>query len=148
MPETHGRTLDAAGYLGSAIPFPTDVVWAAQHTLIAPVRYEHTMLLGEEATELPVLGGELSFQPNDYDYRRTVSAELAWGLTAVGLVSNLGGTDVTFEWSNFGDWENLWLPERVRHMTMPELVVGHDGRWHILYKNYLTDQMMSISTEE
>lgn len=147
MPETHGRTLAASGYLGLSAPFPTDVAWVAQYALLAPARLESTMVLGEEVTELPIAGGMLNFQPLERDYRRTASAGLGWGMTAVGLVSNLGGTDVTFEWSNFGEWENLPLPAGLEYMTMPELVVGAEGRWHLLYKNYLTDQVMSISTE-
>ena len=38
------------------------------------------------------------------------------------------------------------LPDGIENMTMPELIVGMDGRWHIVYKDYITDQMMSIST--
>jgi len=31
-------------------------------------------------------------------------------------------------------------------MNVPELTVGLDGRWHLLYHNYRTDQLMCIST--
>jgi hypothetical protein len=66
-------------------------------------------------------------------------------MTAVTLISNMGGEDTWFEWSNYGDWEQLPMPE-MEHMTMPELIVGMDGRWHIVYKNFLTDQIMCRST--
>jgi len=37
-------------------------------------------------------------------------------------------------------------PAELEYMSMPELIVGRDGRWHIVYKNYLTDQIMCRST--
>jgi hypothetical protein len=78
--------------------------------------------------------------------RRTVSAALAWGDTSVGLIANLTGDYTIFEWDNFGDFENLPLPAGLEHASMHELVVGPDGRWHILYRDWFEDELRVIST--
>ena len=79
-------------------------------------------------------------------YRRTVSATTAWGDTAVGLIANLLGNYTVFEWDNFGDWEELPLPAALEHASHHELVVGPDGRWHIIYRDWLNDDLRVIST--
>jgi hypothetical protein len=32
-------------------------------------------------------------------------------------------------------------------MSMPELVVDHGGRWHIIYRNWMTDEILCRSTK-
>lgn len=76
---------------------------------------------------------------------RTASAAQARGYTAVGLVSDSAGDRQYFEWSNFGDWQSLPLPD-IRFMSKPELAVGEDGRWHIVYHDLVTDDIMVVST--
>ena len=141
-----GRTIAASAYMGEIPVFPSEVAWVVSSNFLAPMRIERDYLSTGWTTELPYAGAGLDARPHEVDYRRTVSADMAWGFTAVGLMSNFGGSDVIFEWSNYGEWENLPLPEGIEHMTMPELVVGTDGRWHILYHNYELDRMMCIST--
>jgi hypothetical protein len=141
--ETWGRTLGTAIYLDeSALSF-YGACWASHGDFLKPVRYELTLPISGE-NKATALDMEENFLVKDG--RRTVSTESGWGFGAVALISNLGGSDVIFEWSNFGDWEQLPLPEGMDCMTMPELIIGNDGRWHILYKNYKTDQIMCLST--
>ncbi|MBN2081346.1 hypothetical protein JW859_03970 [bacterium] len=141
--ETFGKTLDTAAYIGPEFNQYYEVCWAAQGESFNPFRLEMTFPLFGEAKTTP-LNMDLNLLHDDL--RRTVSSATAWGPTAVGLISNLGSTQNIFEWSNFGGWENLPLPDGLDYMTMPELVVGYDGRWHLLYKNYRTDQIMCRST--
>ena len=141
--ETRGKTLDTALYIGPEYSQRYEVCWASHDESFNPFRLEMTYpLFGEE--QYTTLHSDI--YPLHYDMRRTVSSVTAWGPTAVGLISNLGGTQVIFEWSNFGDWEVLPLPDGLDYMTMPELVVGYDGRWHLIYRNYRTDQIMCRST--
>ncbi|GEM_PF-2095193 len=140
--ESWGRTLTAAAYAMPQYGLNGQVAYASHGSAILPIRYDIPFaLFGEaELTELPMQSEFAAI-----DAKRTVSTIMGWGKTAVTLISNMGGEDTWFEWSNFGDWERLPLPE-LEHMTMPELIVGMDGRWHIVYKNFLTDQIMCRST--
>ena len=74
----------------------------------------------------------------------------AWGGTAVALLGDIPGEHPQFMWSNFGNWEDIPLPEGLDsiegRMSMPELIIGEDGRWHIVYHNYLDDTIMGRST--
>lgn len=81
-------------------------------------------------------------------YRRTVSATTAWGDTAVGIGASLLGDVFFFEWDNFGNFEDLPLPVALLNETAShhELVVGPDGRWHIIYRDYANDDLRIIST--
>jgi len=86
------------------------------------------------------------------DLRRTVSAVTTSSATAVGLICDLGGREPYLEWSNFGNWEKLPMPgpdatygSDVR-MSKPQLFVGHDGRWHIVYVDWDTDTVYCRST--
>ncbi|MCB1219544.1 MAG: hypothetical protein H7A35_02135 [Planctomycetales bacterium] len=81
------------------------------------------------------------------NHRRTVSATTAWGDSAVGIGSSLEGHVFFFEWDNFGDFEALPLPAGLEgHSSRHELVVGPDGRWHIIYYDYWNDDIRIIST--
>jgi hypothetical protein len=77
----------------------------------------------------------------------TVSAAQAWGLTAVGICDQFAGASATLEWSNFGEFEELGLPPLdFARTSMHELVVGVDGRWHILYRDADDGGIYAIST--
>ncbi|MEZ5337793.1 MAG: hypothetical protein R3F46_05965 [bacterium] len=84
-------------------------------------------------------------KPDPSALERTVSMDLARGYTAAGIVAGSAGDRGYMEWSNFGEWEELPLPE-IPFMSMPELVVGSDGRWHIIYHDLITDDLMVVST--
>jgi hypothetical protein len=79
--------------------------------------------------------------------RRTVSCASGAGATAVIMVASWDGVERYFAWSNFGEWQELPLPTGLVTMAAPELVAGMDGRWHILYKDWLTDNIMCWSTK-
>jgi len=144
-PECWGRTLAVSVYTDKSMITQTGVYWATHDNLYTPIRLEYNLAWGLSVTDLP-FDPYGQIEPYAVEGRRTVSADLAWGLTAVGLLCDFNGGNAYFEWSRFGDWETLPLPDGVEHWSSPELVVGTDGRWHIIYKNILTDQVMSIST--
>ncbi|MCB1186048.1 hypothetical protein KDL29_02680 [bacterium] len=83
-----------------------------------------------------------------FESRNCVSAMTAWGNTAVGIGSGVMGDVGFFEWSNFGDWEALPLPQDMQYGSLHELVTGPDGRWHIIYRDYVNDDLRIISTVE
>jgi len=139
--EVWGRTLDGSAYENTYLSDDVHVLWSAYGRNEYPLRIELANGLGPELTDLP--GGPA--QSGVYG-GRSVSAALGHGGTAVAVVCNLDGSEAYMEWSNFGRWETLPLPEGAQYMNVPELTVGLDGRWHLLYHNYRTDQLMCIST--
>jgi hypothetical protein len=144
-PEAWGRTLAVSAYIDIAYALPIEVYWATHSSLYAPVRLEHSILWGITVEELPY-NHQTMYSPIANEGRRTVSAAMSWGVTAVGLMVDYNGSHPYMEWSNFGDWETLPPPEGRQPMCGPELVVGRDGRWHIIYKDPLTDRVMCRST--
>ncbi|MCB1219543.1 MAG: hypothetical protein H7A35_02140 [Planctomycetales bacterium] len=89
------------------------------------------------------------FQPELlYESRNCVSAMTAWGNTAVGIGSGVMGDVGFFEWSDFGNWEELPVPSGMDNGSLHELVVGPDGRWHIIYRDFVNDDLRIISTVE
>ncbi|MCB1217453.1 hypothetical protein KDL44_08665 [bacterium] len=84
-------------------------------------------------------------KPEPSALERTVSIVQARGYTAAGIVAGSAGDRGYMEWSNFGNWEELPLPE-IPFMSKPELVVGSDGRWHIIYHDLINDDLMVVST--
>jgi hypothetical protein len=142
-PAVRGRTLDTTTYSTGA-PSGSDArvaFFAAYGPGTDALRYELAPLDAPQLSALPIgapAGGEA---------RRTVSAAQAQGLTGVVLVSSLDGSRQLFQWSNFGEWQDIPLPSGLERAFEPELVVGGDGRWHILYKDWLTDQLLCWSTQ-
>jgi len=145
-PQDWGRVLDSCIYsngYGTVRSF-----WVACAT-IGPSMIIDYYRDGERAIPLPhefTLGDF-----TQYDIRRTVSTAYAWGGTALGLNCDLFGQTPIFMWSDFGDWEPLPMPPGLNpgeggYISKPELIVGDDGRWHILYHDYDTDQIMVRST--
>ncbi|MCB1219966.1 MAG: hypothetical protein H7A35_01470 [Planctomycetales bacterium] len=79
--------------------------------------------------------------------QHTLSAAQAWGLTAVAISDQFGGEQGWLEWSNFGEFESLALPPiDMQYTMMHELVVGADGRWHIIYRDKRDGAIYAIST--
>ncbi|MBN2081344.1 hypothetical protein JW859_03960 [bacterium] len=141
--EVWGRTIDTSVYMGPRVNEYCEVYWTTHDNLMTPRRYslQHPLFGHNSIAYL-----EMETEPYQAEVRRTVSSEITWGVSAVTLMADLWGDDVLFEWSNFGDWEELQLPDGMDYMSKPELVVGRDGRWHIIYRNYCTDQIMCRST--
>ncbi|MCC7478569.1 fibronectin type III domain-containing protein [bacterium] len=150
--DTAGRVMDGAVYLrkvdlglfGSVLP--SEIFAIAQGPF-----------LNVATVEADILGQlSLEFKDNEnpftsffsQDLRRTVSVTDTPGLSAAMLISPLGGADPYFAWSNFGEWEKLPLPDGLSTMNRPELLVGMDGRWHIIYHDWLTDEIKCLTTTE
>ena len=86
-----------------------------------------------------------------FGYYRTVSMASAWGGTGLAIDCDTLGSAPIFAWSDYGDWERLDMPPGLDfgsggYFSKPELIVGDDGRWHIVYHDYLTDTIMVRST--
>jgi hypothetical protein len=77
---------------------------------------------------------------------RTLSATTVHGTTAVMVLCSLDGADQYMEWSNFGDFEELPMPEGIGRINRPQLVVTADGRWHLIYHKPGTDVLFCRST--
>jgi hypothetical protein len=140
-----GRTLAMTAYSdGTYSPAPGEghpVAFCASYANGGqPLRYELS-------TADPPLSAELPWDaPAGADARRTVSAATAQGGTGLVLVSSLDGSRMLLQWSDFGAWESLPLPAGLERAFAPELLIGADGRWHILYKDWLTDDLLCWST--
>lgn len=80
------------------------------------------------------------------DQRRTVSAAQASGLTAVSLLSNIHGKDSYMEWSHFGDWEELPLPDGISGCSNGELFVDAAGRWYLFWRDINSGQVLCRRT--
>jgi hypothetical protein len=143
-----GRTLAAAQYfLNSGVV--RDAYYMSNGAAYTALRYTpYSFYPASERTEL------YTNMDDPYaDARRTVSAMTTQSGTAVALICDLGGHEVYMEWSGFnGEWEQLPLPgpdtafSSEGRMSQAELFTGLDGRWHILYRDWNTDEIYCRST--
>ncbi|MCC7478571.1 hypothetical protein IT575_08955 [bacterium] len=144
-----GRTLDSAMYVGwsdnAVLPLSFfEATASAFGPTFLPLRYQRDLQFGgERIEELPIQLELISSE--GFEFRRTVSMSEAAGPTAVNLIAGLDGSVASFQWSNYGEWEDLPMPQ-IDHMSAPELVVGMDGRWHLVYHDYVTDEIKVRST--
>jgi hypothetical protein len=140
-----GRQLDGANYQGS-YGQRQEAFWAG----LGNDSFGATRLTGannndsfslEAVADFPVQsnGGSMSLLA-------TVTACQAWGVTAVGLMDQFSGEFARLEWSNYGNFEELPLPLDMQHTGMHELLVGDDGRWHLLYRDIRNGRIYVIST--
>ncbi|MCB1217535.1 fibronectin type III domain-containing protein [bacterium] len=82
---------------------------------------------------------------------RSVNMSQARGRTALALESGMLGYDSKLFWSDFGRFTQLPLPTQLDDtngawIMSPEVVVGMDGRWHVIYLDIPSGQMRCIST--
>lgn len=139
--QTEGRLIDGASYIDSS-GIGTQSVWYITSTdKFIPARIEIDIYGNPEITYLPFTQIDMFTIP---EVRRTSSCMQAWGNTSVGLVASFSGAESYMEWDNYGNWEQLQLP--LANMSLPELVTGPDGRWHIIYRDLVSDDLMIIST--
>lgn len=143
-----GRNVAAAEYYVADNTLAYQAVWLSNGVAEAAWRYTPNFQRVNEYTDLPA-----NLDAPGFDARRTVSAATTpHDLTAVGLVCDLSGNDQYLEWSNYGQWERLPLPPEDkgyasdRHMNQPQLFIGMDGRWHLVYRDYDTDTIFCRST--
>jgi hypothetical protein len=148
-PLTGGRTFGSVTYYGvSGIEAPQRM-FTTRARLLNPIAYTSPFFGSPEMEEIH-LGRDYSLFTLDSIYneemRNTVACAMGWSVTGIVYLCSGDGSRNYFAWSSFGDWQELPLPEGIDHQSMPQLVVGMDGRWHILYLNWLTGQLMCIST--
>jgi hypothetical protein len=120
---------------------PEMALWTTWGPLLDAERCKISLASGTVTTALP-----LNTNSVYEDLRRTATAACGAGWTGIGLVSTFDGANTYFEWSNYGDWERLDLPPALHDASNPELIVGRDGNWHIVYWDWLTDRVLCLSS--
>ncbi|MEZ5337791.1 MAG: hypothetical protein R3F46_05955 [bacterium] len=142
-PWTAGRNYEGANYR-NAFANTREVFFFSYGPTNTYARMERDLF-----GEWQVYGRDIVFLPEQLlKSRNCVSAMTAWGNTAVGIGSGVLGDVGFFEWSDFGNWEELPVPSGMDNGSLHELVVGPDGRWHIIYRDYVNDDLRIISTIE
>ena len=82
---------------------------------------------------------------NEGEMRRIVSADNTAMFSGVALISTLQGDVELFEMSTQSGFMPLEFPD-IDHGHMYEVVADQTGRWHIIYRDMLTDDLMIRST--
>ena len=142
-----GKVLDGSAYNHELTDYNLPAYWVAWGAGGAPARVARNLDGSRTVTSLP--GGDYTLPAQaDIDRRRTVTAALGHGTTAVGLVASVDGRETWFEWDDFGAWEDLDLPPDLEWMSLPELVVDWTGRWHLVYRHLITGEVYCWSTTE
>lgn len=143
----YGRTFAISRYQVGGSLFGSDnthVCYTTQGDTFMPQRFVFPDVNGQNISTIAALPGE------DKAYftreqRRTVSAYPAWGRTALAVISGYDGVEQYMEWSNYGDFEELPLPD-LGHANYTTVLVGQDGRWHLIYHDVESDEIRCWST--
>ena len=144
LPQTANRQVAmAACSSGSFIEFIDTVIYSAYGSFYDAQRFSLGMLDGLDAQTIA-----LPFDPTRHDMRRTVTAGTGAGATAIGIVSAIDGSGNYMEWGNYGEWEELPVPRDLKTATLPELLIGRDGNWHIIFRNWKSDRVLCLSTAQ
>jgi hypothetical protein len=149
-PISLGREFASTSYIADIPVGAEQAVFCTRGRLLNPTRYTIPFFESPRLDDIFVGRDYSLFNIEDVftdDIRNTASCAMGNSLTGLVLICSGDGKRWYFAWSNYGDWEDLPPPQSVDYVSMPQLVVGMDGRWHIIYKNWATDQMMCISTE-
>jgi hypothetical protein len=143
----YGRTMAGSRYADAPAIFGipiNQVFYSTTGDTLLPQRYVHPDQDGQQVSTIASLPAARS-ETFTRELRRTVSAYPAWGRTALAVISGYDGVEQYMEWSNFGDFEELQMPE-IGRANYTCVVVGQDGRWHLIYHDVVTDAIMSRST--
>lgn len=135
------RTIDGTSFIESEFINIAPCWYVSYGPMLVPARVSSGIFGNLEMESLPLTN--ILFEPGDI--RRTVSVMQTGGATAVGYVADNSGPERYLEWSNFGNWEELPLPE-IERMSQGDLATGPDGRWHLFYRDIVTDELRVIST--
>jgi hypothetical protein len=135
------RAIDGCSFLEDEFLQARPCWYVAYGPELVPVRINLNLFDNVEMQNLPFRN--VLFEPADI--RRTVSVMEANGQTAVGFVTDNSGDERYLEWSNFGDWEQLPVPH-AGLLSQGELALGPDGRWHLFFRDIITDEIKVIST--
>ena len=148
-PATWGRTLATTLAYGTFPGIAEQSVFITRGRLFNPVKYVAPLYTPPDMQDM-IVGHDVSLFTLDSlfneELRHTVSCGFGFSATGIVLLNSVDCSRTYFAWSNYTDWEELPLPAAAEHMFSPQLLVGRDGRWHLIYKNWETDQMLSLST--
>jgi len=136
-----GKSMEHASFRTHEIFGGGDAFWTTSGLRNEPMRIEYSAF-GESSLTTIDMPFEGVLEP-----RRTITAIDTPSYTAVALISDLNGDMTHFEWSDYGNWETLPLPRGIENMMSPELLCGTDGRWHLVYRDWVTDDLMCVSTK-
>ncbi|MCB1186042.1 fibronectin type III domain-containing protein [bacterium] len=128
------RRMDSTWFRNSIFQ-PLSLTYIASGASRSPVRIVHKPQGSTVSTELPLTGSDW-----------TVSCGKGLNEVEVSLLASTDGHRRYMEWDNFGAFEQLAMPD-TGWSDQHEIVIGHDGRWHIVYHNLETDSIMVWSTE-
>ena len=135
-----GRTIDSAYAYFPGLASSGGIYYAASSDSGQPIRVTregnnfHSETIPVGVTDKTL--GEM---------RRIVSADNTPMFSGVAIISNLQGEVELFEMSTQSRFEPLDFPD-IEHGHMYEIVVAQDGRWHIIYRDMQTDDLMIRST--
>ncbi|MEZ5339703.1 MAG: fibronectin type III domain-containing protein [bacterium] len=135
--ETAGRTMEMMPFRGNReMSNSTQLAcWSVNGHNGSAFRYtfrsDGGVPMDPQLTDLPFRNSEWRSE----EVRRTVSSAQANGLTAVSVMSSLDGKHSHMEWSCFGDWEELPLPDTAGLPSQAELLVDPDGRWYLFWRD-------------
>jgi hypothetical protein len=145
VPAVRMKQVAACSYVAThsnlGLGLPSMAIWTTYGPLIDAQRFNVNLASSNSLASLPLISDITQAEP-----RRTVTAACGAGWTAIGLVSLLDGSESYFEWSNYGDWERLELPPALSAACNPELIVGRDGNWHMVYWDWATDRVMCLNS--
>jgi len=122
-----------------------EIFSAGYGPFLSPERFEVNNLGSTSTQDLPFDGATLS-NFTSLECRRTVSLTTTQALNAVSLISALDGSTQRFEWTTDQGWEDLPLPVNLGPAMAPRVVAGFDGRLHIIYYDWTTDELMIRSS--
>ncbi|MCB1215874.1 hypothetical protein KDL44_00660 [bacterium] len=146
--QTAGRTIEMLPFRGSRGSSNSTrlACWSVNGHNGSAFRYT---FLNQGGSVADPLLSDLPFRNGDWrreELRRTVSSALANGQTAVSVMSSLDGKNSHMEWSCFGDWEELPLPDAAQRPSQAELLVDADGRWHLFWRDPVSGSVLCQST--
>ncbi|MEZ5337795.1 MAG: fibronectin type III domain-containing protein [bacterium] len=139
---TEGRLVDGTTFTEPG----TMATSSAWHVTNGPAEFPLRVVLKSDGS---ISTHELAFNypanaPEDSVF--VSSACQAWGSTFVGLTADNLGRIQHLEWNKGNGFARLQVPEVEGPLSRPELLIGQDGRWHIIYRDYLADELRIIST--
>ncbi|MCB1186046.1 hypothetical protein KDL29_02670 [bacterium] len=135
-----GRTIDSAYGYYPGMPSSGGIFYAASGTDGHPLRITRAGT-SFHAETIPV---GLTDR-NQGETRRIVSADNTPMFSGVALISTLQGEVELFEMSTQSGFLPLEFPD-IEHGHLYEVVADQFGRWHIIYRDTQTDDLMIRST--
>ncbi|MEZ5337789.1 MAG: hypothetical protein R3F46_05945 [bacterium] len=135
-----GRTIDSAYGYYPGMPSSGGIFYAAAGGNGQPLRITRNST-SFHAETIPVGLTDRS----QGEMRRIVSADNTPMFSGVALISTLQGEVELFEMSTQSGFLPLEFPD-IEHGHLYEVVADQLGRWHIIYRDMLTDDLMIRST--